>query len=241
MKTKINCIIIEEDEFSIDILKDHIARIPQLHLHKIYTNPIIAVAEMSNAPMIDLVFLNIDRPTLDLLRLTDSLKYKIKKTIYTTATNPAPESQGENCLLKPFAFSKFETIMSTAISSIKKTNRDNDDGYYFIPTGEPGQVTRLHKNEILYIQGAQNYVAIHTATKSYIIYNTLKGMEVWFENQPSFFRVHKSFIVNSDHVLHITGNRLMLTKDSISMSNSYKNKFCQYILPKTISSKRATS
>lgn len=243
MKTKINCIIIDEDQFSINILKDHIERIPQLNLQQIYTNPIIAMAEMSNRPIIDLLFLNIDIPILTLLRLLESLKHKIKRNIYTsTFSNHIIEYQRENCLLKPIAYSLFETMIHTTISSIKKSNFDyNNDGSYYLPSGEAGQFIRVHKNEILFIRGAQNYVAIHTENKAYTIYNTLKGMEILFENHPSFFRVHKSFIVNSDHVLQINGNCLLLTKGSIAMSNSYKNRFCQYIQHKTICSKRLSS
>ncbi|WGQ10439.1 response regulator transcription factor [Pedobacter gandavensis] len=243
MKTKINCIIIDEDQFSINLLKDHIAGIPQLNLQQVYTNPIIALAELSNLPTIDLLFLNIDIPTLVLLRLTESLKHKIKKNIYTsTFQNHAIEYQGEDCLLKPIAQLHFEAMISKTISSIKKNNTDYlNDGSYYLPSGAGGQRVRVHKNEILYIQGAQNYVAIHTANKTYTIYNTLKGMEIWFENQPTFFRVHKSFIVNSDHVLEINGNCLLLTKGSIAMSNSYKNRFCQYIRHKTICSKRLST
>lgn len=242
MKNQINCIIIDNNQSGINSLKDQIVKIPKLSLSHSYTDPMIAFTEISNRPTIDLLFLNIDMPVMAILQFIEGLKHKIKKIVYTTnsfsSDSKAIESQNENYLIKPITLYQFDEMISTIISNIQK-NRSiyTDDGSYFLHTGEQGNLSRVHKNQIMYIKGAANYVIVHTEAHQYPIYKTMKGMEILLENQQQFFRVHKSFIVNSDHVDHIIGNCLILKKETIPMSNTYKNRFTQFIQQKTISYK----
>lgn len=242
MKNQVNCIIVAKDQSGISSLKDHIAKIPRLSLHQSYTDVMIAFTEMSNRPIIDLLFLSIDMPVMAIIQLTEGLKHKIKKIVYTTSLtsrdSKVMERQSDHYLVRPIAHHQFEERVNNIISNIQKDRSVyTDDGSYFFRTGEQGNLSRVHKNEIMYIKGAANYVHIHTENTQYTIYKTMKGMEILFENQHQFFRVHKSFIVNSDHVDHIIGNCLILKKGSIPMSNTYKNKFTQFIQQKTISYK----
>ncbi|WP_316747596.1 LytTR family DNA-binding domain-containing protein [Pedobacter gandavensis] len=243
MKNQINCVIIDDDQFAIDILRDHILEVPALSLYKSYTNPITALSELLETRNIDLLFLDINMPELSGLQVAESLKHKIKNIVFTTAHSKyaikAFDVQARHYLLKPIDLNNFIEVVSSIIISSKTSKLTNiDDESYFIHTGERGKLTRVQKKEIVYIQAAINYVDLFLQNKRYTIYMTMKEMELVFESDPRYFRVHKSYIINRDFVDSITGNIIKLGDYQALMSSPYKNEFMKYLSERTLLSKR---
>jgi hypothetical protein len=69
---------------------------------------------------------------------------------------------------------------------------------------------KTNPRNILYLCSNDNYVTIVTLVEDTIIKKhmrgTLKAAESELKKNPSFFRCHKCYIVNSEYVHHITGN-----------------------------------
>ncbi len=63
---------------------------------------------------------------------------------------------------------------------------------------------------LLFIRSADNYVDVvfmeHGMIRHKLIRGTLKDMENLLTNLPQFFRCHKSYVVNLEKVLHVSGN-----------------------------------
>ena len=56
--------------------------------------------------------------------------------------------------------------------------------------------------QIQYIEGMNNYIRIHTTGQVHTVYDSLSGI---LERLPDrFFRIHKSFIVNREHISAFT-------------------------------------
>jgi hypothetical protein len=73
-----------------------------------------------------------------------------------------------------------------------------------------GESFDLDKNDLLYVQSAENYVEVYFLENGKIqkkvIRNTLKRFAKDWEAEPSLFRCHKSYLINLTRVRAITGN-----------------------------------
>jgi two-component system LytT family response regulator len=99
----INCIVVDDEEHAIDVIRHYLKQIPTLNLIASFTNPIEALAELDDLD-IDLVFLDINMPQLsgiEFLQLTRG-KYQV---IVTTADKEVGQEwykfEGFNYLIKP--------------------------------------------------------------------------------------------------------------------------------------------
>ena len=72
-----------------------------------------------------------------------------------------------------------------------------------------GKVT-IRPSEILYIEAYDHKNTIHTRNQKYHIYESINSLETRLKDE-GFIRVHRSYIVNTDHIRKI--NNYMMTLD----------------------------
>ena len=72
-----------------------------------------------------------------------------------------------------------------------------------------GKVT-IRPSEILYIEAYDHKNTIHTRNQKYHIYESINSLETRLKDE-GFIRVHRSYIVNIDHIRKI--NNYMMTLD----------------------------
>jgi DNA-binding LytR/AlgR family response regulator len=82
---------------------------------------------------------------------------------------------------------------------------------------------RVKKSAILYIENLGDYVKIFTEENSFVVLTTLKSIEKKFGN--SFFRVHRSYIVNLNKILDVDDNNLVIKDKVIPISRRQKAEF----------------
>lgn len=89
---------------------------------------------------------------------------------------------------------------------------------------------KISCNDVMYIEAEQNYVKLHLTTgKIYTSHNTMLEMEESLP-QHQFGRVHKSFIINYQHINSIQGDDIYLTeheRPKIHIGNAYKKAFLE--------------
>lgn len=75
--------------------------------------------------------------------------------------------------------------------------------------------------DIIYVEGLQNYVVLHTAAGKIITQQTMKKTE---EQLPSsrFVRIHKSFIVAVGKIDSVERNRLSIAGRMIALGEVYR-------------------
>src|ERR1700744_3045824 len=112
----LNCIIIDDEQFSVDSILKYIELLPKLNIVAIYNNPVDALESVSIENDIDLIFMDIDMPFLSGIELAKALRSKTKRLIFTTAHSKyafdAYEVEADAYLLKPFSFGKFSTTIN---------------------------------------------------------------------------------------------------------------------------------
>jgi len=245
MKSSISCIIIDDDPTAINILQDHIAEMPRLKVHRVYTKPIEALNEISAESDKQLIFLDIDMPAMSGLRLADNLKHKSHNIVFTTSypefALDAFKVRAKHYLLKPFDIADFAVVVNEVLSECYDAQRivnENEDAFFLRTNGERGRLTKVLKKDIIYLQGSNNHVHIYTPTNDYSVYMTIKEMEEKLQQNERFYRVHKSYIINTSFVREINGHKIDLGKYEVLMSPQYKEAFMHYIEDQILISKR---
>jgi two-component system LytT family response regulator len=84
-----------------------------------------------------------------------------------------------------------------------ETAGDAASGRVVVKSGS--RMTVLAAAEIGWIEAADNYVEIHTAARTHLVRQTMREMEGQLDAR-RFIRVHRSAIVNLDHVREIRGD-----------------------------------
>lgn len=227
----IRCLIIDDKPLAIDILADYVRKVPFLELAGTTTNPIegLSIIREQN---IDLVFLDIQMPELTGLQFM-KIAGKQCKVILTTAYSKYAldgfEHDVIDYLLKPIALDRFYRAAEKARQIIRKPaeksvppNIETSSEYLFIKTEH--RIQKVNLKDILFIEGLQNYVSIHTINERVLSLQTLKKTEELLPSK-DFVRVHRSYIVALRHISAIERSRIFIGDKIIPVGDNYREGF----------------
>src|ERR1700761_1996495 len=209
--------------------------------------PFLELAGMAEHPLkadvllqeqtIDLLFLDINMPKLsgiEYLRASSGAKNHpmvIITTAYADYALDGFELDVVDYLVKPFSFERFlkacnrakELYNGRGSSPQKAAEAD----HFFVKVDNG--LEKVLFDELYFIEARMNYVLLHTKDRKLIAYLPLKGMQ---ESLPEakFVKVHKSFVVNKNHIKAIRGNILYLGDTEVPISQHYQEEAMQAIL-----------
>lgn len=239
----INCIIVDDEQHAIDILVHYVKQTPYLNLVATTTNPIEALQFVA-AQKVDLIFLDIQMPELSGMDLIKAINGKAKVILTTAYSEFALESYELDVvdyLLKPIRLPRFLQAVQKAVKDLeehqdeKHTITEDEDDYIFVKTESKGKLLKINLNEIDYIEGMKNYVAIYCGGKKTLVYTSMKDLEERLSKK-QFIRVHKSFIIPMAKITGIEGNLLRLKNVTaeILIGDNYKADLMEIIRNKMI-------
>lgn len=91
------------------------------------------------------------------------------------------------------------------------------------------KLIRLFLKDILWVEADDYYCKIHTSNKEYLVSQTLKKFYDNIILLPMWMRIHRSFIVNLEHIEEIGDGHVIIQGNKIPMNKSSKeeilNKF----------------
>lgn len=234
---KINCIIVDDESIARKGLKKYVESIDFLSLKGTCMNAMQANS-LLKMHEIDLIFLDIEMPLITGMDFLKSLANP-PKVIFTTAYSEYAIDSFQfdviDYLVKPIsperflkacnkAYSIFESnIPQEAIISIKKTKEQD---YLFVKVDK--ELIKIKFDEILYIEGMQNYIRIHTDSSNFMVLVPLKNV---FNLLPvkHFYQIHKSYIVALNKVQAISGNQLIISNHKIPISRNKKEEIVKVL------------
>lgn len=184
----------------------------------------------------DLVFLDIEMPGMNGFELLQQLKEINFNVIFVTAYDQfairAFDFNAVDYVLKPVRKSKLISAVQKVIDKqqpkfdtsgldalLQNIRIQSHTGLENIALPTHDGFTMVHVNDIAYLHAESNYTWVHlTNKKKYLITKTLKDMEDML-NFPQYFRPHKSFLVNLNHVdRYIRGQGgYMMMKDDVQV------------------------
>jgi len=238
----INCIIVDDEQHAIDILVHYVNQTPHLQLEGTFTNPIEALQAVASQK-VDLIFLDIQMPELsgmDFIKAINSRAKVILTTAYSEFALESYELDVVDYLLKPIRLPRFLQAVQKAVKEIEeasdeKNNITDAGDYVFVKTESKGKLLKINLNEIDYIEGMKNYVAIYCGEKKTLVYTSMKDLEERLSKK-QFIRVHKSFIIPIGKITGIEGNLLRLKNVAaeILIGENYKPDLMDIIRNKMI-------
>lgn len=230
MKPILNCIIVDDEPLARQGLAEYVEEIEWLHCIAQCADALQA-SEKLKTVTVDLMLLDIQMPGISGLDFLRNLQ-EPPLTIFTTA-HPEFALEGfeldvVDYLVKPISLERFTKAATKArdLFSIRKGAPPPLD-HFFVKSNK--KFERIFFNDILFVEGLQNYVVMHLAAQKHIVYSTLTGMESQLPPD-RFVRVHKSFIVALPHVSAIVGNHLHVGQTQIPVSRTLKDDIRKRIL-----------
>lgn len=203
----LTCAIIDDDEINRLTLEHYVSLTPGLELKVSLSDGIAGLAYLREGHAVDLLFLDIEMPYLnglELLRLLQDPPAVIITTARHDFAVDAFELQVTDYLVKPFEYGRF----SQAVERVRQHPRPA-----IAPAGAPeaptnadvfvkvnSRMVRINFDDVLYVEALSDYVNIVTAHQKYIVYTTLKALEARLAVFPNFVRVHRSYLLNTQHI-----------------------------------------
>jgi two-component system LytT family response regulator len=229
---KLKCLIIDDKPLAVDLLADYTRKIPFLELIATTNNPVEGLSILKTEE-IDLVFLDIQMPELSGLQFIEAAGPDLKVVLTTAYSEYAIngyEHDVVDYLLKPISFERFYRAANKALKVHEKTTGNILDvpstkiqnaEYFFVKADS--KLQKVNFADIIYVQGLQNYVVIHTINEKIISLQPLKRIEEQFP-QNTFIRIHKSYIVSINYISHIGRNSIYMgnTELIVPIGNTYK-------------------
>lgn len=237
----LRCLVVDDESFAIEGVVNLINKLNFLELAGTSSSAIEA-REVLHRQDIDLMFLDINMPDLTGLEFLESLD-KPPLTILTTAYSEyAMDGFRLNVvdyLLKPISFQRFFQAVQKAqeifLSRISmKNNETGIPSDMYIRQGD--SFVKINWEDILYVESMQNYLKLHFKDKSYIIHQTMSSLEEMLP-QDAFFRIHKSFLVNTACIELISGGRIFVNGKELPLSKHRKEELFNTVVLKKLISK----
>jgi len=197
----------------------------------------------------DLILLDVQMPEVGGFDVLEALKdEQLPPVIFITAYDHyavrAFEFHALDYLLKPFDRERFRAAIERAKRQIRRDSGNGIDARILalleqmqgqtryserlvVKTG--GRVFFLNTDEIDWVEAEGNYVSIHTGKKSYLLRETIIGLESQLDPK-AFVRIHRSSIVRLDRIKELQpwshGEYHVILEDGtrLTLSRSYREK-----------------
>lgn len=231
----ITCIAVDDEPLALRQIVSYIEQTPFLQLKGKFTNA-LGISDFLKENPVDLLFLDIHMSDLNGLELAKTL-VNPPRIIFTTAYSEyAIEGYKVNAidyLLKPIEYVDFLLASNKASETINKERQfvnevKKKDDFLFIKSGQ--QHIRIHFKDIKYLEAQKEYVSINLVhgepVKTLL---RLKNIEEILPNE-HFMRIHRSFIVNLNHIVTVERNRIIYSrKEFIVVSAPYREAFKTFL------------
>jgi len=209
---KINCIVVDDEPLSQNILKKYIGETPSLELVAVCSNAFEA-NDVLHAGQIQLIFLDINMPGLSGIRFIRTLvepHLVIFTTAYPEYAVEGFEVDAVDFLLKPFSYERFLKAVNKAAEKLSLKMRRNTEPEDYMLLKSDKKIYKINYDDIVYIESYGDYLKVYTEEKCIVTHEKISVME---EKLPEdkFIRVHKSFIIAIDKIKFIEGNQINMT------------------------------
>jgi len=241
----LNCIIVDDEPLAREGLANYVREVDFLQLAGSCEHPLELIGLLEQS-QVDLIFLDIQMPKMsgtDFLRLMQNPPMVIITTAYPSYALEGFQLNVMDYLLKPITFERFFKAACKARDYHKLLQKSEYAGpgktgpqdYFFIKCGS--KYEKIFFEDILYVEGMQNYVSIYTEKGKYITMLSLRSLEDKLD-ESAFIRVHKSFIAAIRKIDGIEGNELFIRNSRIPVSRNFRELVIERVVSKRLWDKK---
>src|ERR1700759_4312265 len=161
----INCVIIDDEPLAREGLANYVREVDFLNLGGSGENP-LELLHLIDQQKVDLIFLDIQMPKMngiEFLKIMQKPPMVVITTAYPSYALEGFQLNVLDYLLKPIIFERFFKAAAKAKDYYKLLTGDpakKAEDYFFIKCGS--KYEKIFFDDILYVEGMQNYVTIFT-------------------------------------------------------------------------------
>jgi len=224
----IKCVIIDDEPLAVDLLADYVGRTPGLSCVSatIHVMDALALVQQGRA---DLVFLDIQMPELTGIQFMKIIRNSCDIIITSAYAEYAIDGFEHNVidyLLKPVTYDRFMIAVRKFKARHGSANptiivKEQPD-HIFLKTNN--RLQRIDLNNIFYIEGLRDYIAVHTANGKILSLESMKNLLAILPAD-NFVRIHKSYIVNKSKITFVEKGGVTLNKINLPIGDMYREEF----------------
>lgn len=227
----LNCLIIDDEIHSIEILTDYIQNVSFLKLGASTNDPVVGLKLIAEGNY-DIIFLDVEMPKITGLELLSGITQK-NKVVITSANRGYAADGYENevfdFLVKPIRFERFLKVVQKIFNATTKESTNTKEDFIFVKLESKNKLKKVLYSDIVYVEGAGNYITIYTTTEKIITYLTVRDFEELVPPE-RFMRVQKSYVVAIEKIIGLEGNEILLENSkSVLMGESYRQKVHEFL------------
>jgi len=218
METKplIRCIVLDDEFLAVKLLSGYVSQTAGLELVLGTTNAMETIAAIQKE-VADLLFLDVQMPEItgiELMRITRNSAAKvILTTAYAQYAIDGYEHDIIDYLWKPITLERFLIAVNKAKARLQPlVKQEQSRDFLLIKTEYRLQKMPFHS--IFYLEALGDYIAFHTSQGKILSLERMKNMEEQLP-QRNFLRIHKSFIINIDHINYVERGRIITYKENV--------------------------
>lgn len=218
----LKAIAIDDEPFALEVIKAHAKKVSFMELKETFVSAKEAL-EYLKKNAINLVFLDINMPDisgLDFSQLLPNDTSVIFTTAYSQYAVDAFNLNAVDYLTKPIEFTRFMKACQKAYEIAQKAKGEIvETPYLFVKDGY--DLVRIVLDDLLYVQSDGNYLTFKEKTRKTLTRMTMiEAIESLPKNK--FMRVHKSYLINLNHVLKVERHQVNVTDDTfVPIAASY--------------------
>lgn len=233
------CMIVEDEEPAVKVLENYIESFKDLEVASIHNNAIDAITDLQKNQY-DILFLDIQLPKMSGIQLLNALKNP-PAVILTTAHREYAidgyELEILDYLLKPISFDRFAKAVAKVFQSAQQQipatppQAHSENGFFsepFIYVKSEREFVKILLNDLLYVESIKNHVKLVTKTETVVTLMSLTAVEEKLPQQ-LFLRVHRSFIVSTQHINSFNQHDVRIGNAEIPIGRHYKQQFQKWM------------
>lgn len=222
----VKAIAIDDEPLALTIIEHFCKENTNIELIQTFTNQSEALMFLSSNT-VDLIFLDIQMPQKNGIQFYEDLDATTKpKVIFTTAYEQYAykgfEVDAIDYLVKPIDQDRFNKAIDKANWVIENSERSATiEDHIMIRADYKNNKVLLE--EIIFIEGLDDYVQIHLKNKPKIV--ARMSMKNMIDKLPEnlFIRIHRSFIVPIVDIQSIDAKHIYLENNTFPIGETYKN------------------
>lgn len=251
---KIRTVVIDDEPLAQGLIESYVAKTPYLEHVASFSSGVEAM-HSGRLSEVDLVFLDIQMPTLNGLELSRMIAPQTR-IIFTTAFDQyAIDGYKVNALdylLKPISYADFLESAAKAQSwfELLDSTHDVESGHELEESADElvgagdieciyvkseYKLLRIDLDKLIYVEGLKDYVKFFVEGEERPILslmNIKRAQELLPERH--FMRINRSFIVRRDQIRVIQRNRIVIGSVHIPIGETYKDQLQIYLKARSL-------
>ncbi len=221
----IKVVAIDDEPLALDLIESYCKRIETIDLINCFTKTNLALVYLQQHE-VDVLLLDINMPAISGLDFYKQLQHKPLLIFTTSYSEYALESYDIGAidyLLKPFDFERFQKAIQRAVDGSKAKETIINKNESFIMLKADYTMVKVMLNEIIFIEGLDNYLKIHLHGKPDVVVRMTMKALLDKLSAKYFIRVHRSYIVAIQFIQSIKQKIITVGEEEIPISKNYED------------------